>query len=277
MVGYRGRASTQRSLVVALLVLLLVSSAGLLTVAPARAASGNYPPLTGSVNGPTVLALNGTSRYFLNATGGPAYAPNGTLIGNLTFYASIVAGNTSGISVSPSFGAIPNASYPVVLSVNAVTQVVDLDVEYASVYRSENVSINITYQIHVTAPYVLTGEIQAGNQTVTDLSIQVSLDDVVVGSISIPTLTPKEDYNFTYDYVVVSLSSGYHTFTLTLPTQHGQVHFANGALSYSYTFYISGPAPSYTLYYVLGAVALVGVILIFLFLVGARRRGGSRS
>jgi hypothetical protein len=265
-----------RLALVVVLVLVLVGS-GLALAPPARAAAPNYPPLTGSVQGPTALGVNTAHFYKLVATGGPAFALNGTQIGNLTFHASVVASNTTGVSVSPTYGAVSNGSYEVSVAVGNVSQVVNLQVEYVSVYQTQNVTLNISYGIQVVHPYVLTGLIQAGGETVIAFSIQVSLDGQVVGALPIPALTPKEEYNFSFDYIVTGLSAGYHTFTLTLPTQHGQVHFAGGALSYQYTFYISGPAPNYTLYYVLGVVALVGVILIFLIFVGARRRSGSRS
>lgn len=271
------RAGRSMNPAIVVVVLLVLVGSGLALTPPARAAAPNYPPLTGSVSGPNALGVNTASYYKLSATGGPAFGFNGTQIGNLTFHASLVATNTTGVSVTPTFGALTNGTYQVSLAVGNATQVVVLQVEFDSVYQQQNASLNVTYQIKVVHPYVLTGLIQAGNETVIAFPVQVLLDGQVVGSIAVPVLTPREEYNFTYDYIISGLSPGYHTFTLTLPTQHGQVHFAGGVLSYQYTFYVSGPATSYTLYYVLGVVALVGVILIFLILVGARRRGGSRS
>ena len=275
----RGRRSLPRRVwALALMLGLLVGASGLMVAPFVHAASGTYPPLTGSVNGPSALGINTAHYYRLDATGGPAFALNGTQVGNLTFYASLVAPNTSAPSLNPTFGAIVNGSYNVSLSAGNVSQVVDLQVEYVSIYHQLNVTLNVTYVVQVVHPYVVTGIIQAGNDTVLAFPIQVSLDGQVVSPpLEVPTLTPYEEYNFSYDYVTAGLSSGYHTFTFTLPTQHGQVHFAGGALSYQYTFYVPGPPADYTLYYMLGGVALVGVILIFLVLVGARRRGGSRS
>ncbi len=242
---------------------------------PALPASS--PPLTGSVHGPTLVLPNATNVYTVNATGGPAVAANGTRVGNLTFYASLASANTTGVKVSPTFGGLTgNSSYSIFLTVGPVAQTVTLTVEFASVYQHQNVSINLTTVIQVVRPFQLTGEVVASATTVLPFSIQVALDGTIVGSVSVPTLTPHEFYNFTYQYLTAGLASGYHTFTLTLPQQNGQVRFANGAISYSVTFYIAGPAPNYTLYYLLGGVAFVGVILIFLILVGARRRAGGR-
>lgn len=264
-----------------LALLLVVGGLGVLGIPLAHAlppapAAANAP-LTGTVDGPSVVGVNATADYLLNATGGPAYASNGTLVGNLTYYASVAASNTTGISVAPSFGAVPNdTNYTIYLTVGAVAEPMTLIVEYTSVYQTENVSLNVTVSINIVTPYVLTGEVVASNATVLPFSIAVYLDTVYVGSIPVPTLTPHQGYNFTFDYDTVGLSTGYHTFVLQMPSQHQQVHFPNGQYTYSMTFYITGPSPSYTLYYVLGAVAFVGVILISLILVGARRRGGTR-
>lgn len=270
------RIRASRLAVVLLLTLLLLGSA-LVLAPPARAAASSYPPLTGTISGPTALKVNSASYYLLNATGGPAFALNGTQIGNLSFRAAVSSANTTGVAVSPTVGALVRGEFNLSLAVGNVTQAVTLQVEYSSVYQNLNESINVTYVVSVVHPYLLTGVIVAGNETVLTFDLQVTLDGRTLAPLVIPVLTPREQYNFTYTYVVDGLSSGYHTVVLTLPTQHGQVHFANGALSYSFTFYISGPAPDYTLYYLLGAVALVGVILIFIILVGARRRGGSRT
>lgn len=271
------RAPRRRQFAVVIALLFVVGSLGLASVPTSQAATPAYPPLTGTVIGPSLLGVNGSSLYRLNATGGPAFALNGTQIGILNFTVSVLAGNSTGVSVLPNVGALSHGSYNVSLSVGPAAQTVVLQVEYSSMYRHENVSINVTYAVQVVHPYILTGLLQAGNTTVAPFQIQVSLDGALLAPLSVPTLTPHQEYNFTYRAVVAGLSPGDHTFVLTLPTQHGQVHFAGGALTYAYTFSIPGPAPDYTLYYVLGSVALVGVILIFLILVGARRRGGSRS
>lgn len=276
MVAGRARTRSRTGLVVVVLLALVLVGSGLALLPSARA-SPTYPPLTGSVSGPSTLGLNSAHYYILHATGGPAFALNGTQIGNLTFRASLAAINTTAVSLTPTFGAIVNGSYQVSLSVGNVSEAVTIQVEYSSVYQQLNVSLNVTYVVQVVQPYILSGLIQAGSESVLPFQIQVSLDGTPVGMISIPRLSPNQEYNFTYNYLTSGLSSGSHTFTLTLPTQHGQVHFAGGALSYQFTFYVPGPAPDYTLYYALGVAAFIGVILIFLILVGARRRGGSRS
>ncbi|MEM0128834.1 MAG: hypothetical protein QXG65_01525 [Thermoplasmata archaeon] len=241
---------------------------------PAGAASA---PLTGTVHGPTLLRLNASQPFVINATGGPAFAPNGTLVGNLTYHATIFGANTSGLSVNPNFGGLTGTSnYTFLVNVGPVPQTVTLIVEFSSVYQSQNQSINITTTLYVVRPYTVSGEVVAGTQTVLPFSIAVDLDGTPVGAIAIPTLLPHEGYNFTFDYLTRGLPPGEHTFTLSLSVPNGQVRFANGATSFSESFYVTGPPPDYTLYYLLGVGAFVGVILISLILVGARRRAGGR-
>ncbi|MGI0055158.1 MAG: hypothetical protein ACREB9_02785 [Thermoplasmata archaeon] len=276
MVGARSVRGRPRLVLASVLLLVLI--VGLLGAPAAQGTPTATPaPLTGTVQGVSILGLNGTGDFTLNATGGPAVAPNGTLIGNLSYYASVQAGNLTGVTVQPTFGALLiGSNYTIYLTVGPAPQPVTLLVEFTSVYLQENVSINITTTVNVVVPYVLTGEVTAGNLTVLPFTIAIYLDGTLIGSQSVPTMTAGESYNFTFNYLTASLSAGYHTFVLTLPSQHQQVHFANGATSYSITFYVAGPAVNYTLYYALGVVAFVGVILIFLILVGARRRPGTR-
>ncbi len=202
------RAGRSMNPAIVVVVLLVLVGSGLALTPPARAAAPNYPPLTGSVSGPNALGVNTASYYKLSATGGPAFGFNGTQIGNLTFHASLVATNTTGVSVTPTFGALTNGTYQVSLAVGNATQVVVLQVEFDSVYQQQNASLNVTYQIKVVHPYVLTGLIQAGNETVIAFPVQVLLDGQVVGSIAVPVLTPREEYNFTYDYIISGLSPG---------------------------------------------------------------------
>ena len=246
---------------------------------PSRASSpSSYSPLKANVTGPKVVGQNKTFEYVLMAHGGPAYAANGTEVGNITYWASVAGTNTTSVSFLPSTGTVPNSTsgYPVELDTSGIVQTLTITVEFASLYEKLNESLNVTITVHVVAPYILTGKVVAGAQTVLSFAIPVTLDGTIVGAITIPTLTPKEVYNFTFDYTTLPLGPGYHTFVLTLPSPHGQVHFANGQQSYSITFYVEGPSANYTDYYVLGVVAFVAVVLISLLYVGSRRPGAPR-
>jgi hypothetical protein len=242
-------------------------------LAPATASN-----LTGSISGPTVLAQLGHGSYYINATGGPAFAANGTQVGNLTFYATSLAGNTTQLSVTPGSAAIVNGSYPgVILAVNNVTQVVTISVEIASVYQTSNETINITYTVTVVQPYIVSATIvDRSTATVLSFVVTIFLDGVAVGTVTVPTLTSGTTYGLNYQYVTLSLSSGWHTFSMSLASEHGLVSFANGSTSYSSSFYIPGSPPSYELWYVAGIVAFFGVLFIFATRVAARRRGAVR-
>jgi len=236
-------------------------------------------PVQGNITGPTVLAYKADKSYFINASGGPAFAANGTQVGNLTYYASVVGTNLTGVSIIPS--TAPFVSGPMdstVLTVNNVTQLLTIDVEITSVYRTANESLNLTYSVNVVQPYVLSLTVVSNSSTtILGFTLAVELDGTRVGSVSIPTLTAKQSYTATFQYATLGLSAGQHTFTVSLANEHGLVTFAGGATSFSETFYVPGPPPDYTLWYVAGAVAFFGAIFIFLTRVAARRRNPSRK
>jgi CARDB len=263
--------------VLVLALVLGVAFAGLaLAGTPARAAATT--PVTGSVSGPTVLALGGTGHYTIVGTGGPAVAPNGTQVGNITYYITLAATNLTGVSVTPAQAALgPNLNGTPILIVGAITEVVTMTVMISSVYQHQNVSTNLTYSVTVVQPYVVTATlVNVSDTTVLAFPLAIYLDGNPVATVEVSSMTPGNEYNLSYQYATTGLSSGDHTFTISLAAQHGLVVFSNGAQSYSQTFYVTGPAPNYTIWYVVGIVAFVGVLFIFLTRVAARRRGALR-
>ncbi len=259
------------------LVLVALTVAGLLVSPNAGGSSAN--PVTGTFTGPSVLPLLGHSSYTLNGTGGPAFAPNGTRIGNLSYYVSVLGTNLTGVSVAPASGAII-PGYPAVptLTVGAAPEVLTVQVEITSVYHTQNESFNLTYTVHVVQPYVVSAQIVATTSvTVLSFPLVIDLDGTPVGTVQVPTLTPGQSYNLSYQYATIGLGPGEHTFTISLATEHGMVAFAGGATEYSSTFYVTGPGTDYTLWYVAGAVAFFGVLFIFATRVAARRRGNVRK
>lgn len=236
--------------------------------------------VTGNLTGPKVLATQGSGTYTVNATGGPAFASNGTKIGNFTYFASATGANTSGVTVSPDTANMTgNSSRQFTLAVGAVAEVLTITVLIAStnLNGSENESLNLTYAVTVVVPYAVSAEIVNGpSATVLTFAITVELDGSTVGSVTIPSLTPGQTYNLTYDYATLGLASGEHTFTLLLPDLHGLVHFANGQTSYSVTFYVEPGTSGDTLWIVVGIVAFFAVLFIFATRVAARRRGALR-
>lgn len=265
--------------VVALLLLGSLIALGAPGVATAHESPAAATPVTGNITGPTVLAYNANRAYSINGTGGPAFAANGTRVGNVTFYASVTGANLTGVSLAPTESAITNASgHPTLLTVGNVTEVLTIQVEITSVYQTANVSLNLTYTVNVVQPYTLSVTLIAGSSnTVLAFALTVDLDGAPVGSVHVPTLTANQSYVATFQYATLGLSAGEHTFTLSLLNEHGLVTFAGGATSYSASFYVPGPPPSYTLWYVAGAVAFFGAIFIFVTRVAARRRNPARK
>lgn len=271
--GRAGHATAKIAATTVLLVLLVLS------VAPPLARASATPTLTGTFTGPTVLPLLGHSAYVLNGTGGPAFEPNGTKIGNLTYYISVLGPNLTGVSMAPSSGAIiPGFPAEPTLSVGSTPEVLTVVVELASVHKTQNETLNLTYTVTVVRPYVVSATIVASaGVTVLSFPIVVDLDGAPVGTVTVPTLTPGQTYNLSYQYATLGLSAGEHTFSISLESQHGLVSFAGGATVYSATFYVTGPGPDYTLWYIAGGVAFFGVLFIFATRVAARRRGAARK
>jgi hypothetical protein len=274
--------AAMRHLPAALLVVCLLA-ASLAAFAPV-ATSAAHPapastPVTGNITGTNVLAIKGAAYYVLNGTGGPAFAANGTQVGNFTFYASVAGANTTGVSITPSEGVVSNfTGVKAQLTVNALPETLTIVVEFASVYKTQNVSTNVTYVVNVVQPYVLTlNLISQSSATISGFLLTVDLDGTPVGTISIPTLTAKQSYQATFSYATLGLSPGTHTFTVSLSMEHGLVTFAGGGTTYSTSFYVPGGAPDYTLWYVAGAVAFFGAIFILVTRVAARRRSPSRK
>jgi hypothetical protein len=267
-----------RSALALAVVTLLLASLAVVVAAPGGAVgevvAASSTPVTGNVTGPTVLGYNTHHYYTINGTGGPAFAANGTEIGNVTFYASVTGSNTTGVSITPSESGIVNrTAQQSLLSVGNVSEVITIVVEITSTYQGQNESTNLTYTVNVVQPFTLSMTLlSTTSATILAFTLTIFLDGTPVGSVSVPALTGKESYVATFSYPTLGLGSGYHTFTASLASEHGLVTFAGGATSYSETFYIPGPAPDYTVWYVAGVVAFFGALFIFVTRVAARRR-----
>ena len=262
----------------ALLVVAAVASVGT-PVAAAHERLAASSALTGNVTGPTVFAYNSNKYLYINGSGGPAYAANGTLVGNVTFYASVTGANTTGVSLSPTESGITNVSgQRTLLTVGNISEVLTVLVEITSTYHSANESINLTYDVNVVQPYTLSMTlVDTSSATILAFVLTVDLDGSPVGTVSVPSLTGKQSYVATFQYATLGLSTGYHTFTVSLLNEHGLVTFAGGGTTYSKTFYIPGAPPNYDVWYVAGAVAFIGALFIFVTRLAARRRAPTRK
>lgn len=259
---------------------LAASASAAPPTAPAAAPSGlhaNSGQLTANITGPSILALRGVATYLIHATGGPAVAPNGTIIGNLTYFAQVLGSNLTGVSLSPTSSLILNNSPGMPnLDVANSTEVLTIAVEVTSVYQTQNVSINITYTVHVVQPYEVRATLVASGASTGQVTVLVQLDGVLVGNVSVPNLVANQTTQFEYSYVTLGLSPGTHTFTLMLENARGLIHFANGLTAYSVSFYVPGPGPNYQLWYLVGAVAFFGTTFILATRLAARRRGSGK-
>jgi hypothetical protein len=271
-----------RAVAVALAVLVTAGAlAGIASAGPAgpSVVPAAAHPVTGNITGPSLLAVGTNHRYLIQATGGPAVEANGTITGNLTYYASVTGGNLTGVQITPASAAIvKGAPGNPLLTVGLVPETLTIHVEIDSVLGKANESINMTYTVQVVQPYVVTAVIlNPSNATTEPFSVLVYLDGVQVGNVTVPALLSHDSYNLSFSYPSAGLSSGWHTFSISLASTHGLLRFASGATTYDESFYIPGPSPDYTLWYLVGAVAFIGVLFIFGARVGARRRGTSKK
>jgi hypothetical protein len=244
--------------------------------APARAAGTT--PVAGSITGPTVVSTTSNNTFLISGYGGPAFNSEGVLVGNVTYYATPTGPNLTGVSLQPSTSNIVgNQSVAAKLYTGNATETLVIDVEVSSVFNGHNQSTNFTYTVTVVAPYVVSATIvNPSNVTVSGFTVWVTLDGAVIGSVNVSRLAAGASERVTFRYPTLGLSSGTHTFALSLVQEHGLVTFANGQTVYTATVYITGPAPSYTLWYIAGIVAFFGAIFIFASRVAARRRGTAR-
>ncbi len=261
----------RRGLLVALFGLLLVLTLVVPgPVAPARAAAAS---LSGGITGPSAIGMGLKGTYVVSASGGPAEAANGTQVGTYAYKATLTATNTSGAAVTPSTGVLVNGSISLQLIAPNVSESLTIFVLVTSSYQAANTSQNFSYTVSILEPYRVNAQLVVGAAAgIGAFELTVTLDGSPVGSVNVPTLAASATYPVTFSYVNPNLAPGWHTFSISLAQEHGLVTFAGGQETVSQSFYVPGPAPDYSFYYLLGAVAFVGVVFIWSMRVGARRR-----
>lgn len=236
-------------------------------------------PLTGGVNGPSSVGLGLKTTYTVTASGGPAEATNGTQVGILSYKASISAVNTTGAAISPVSGVLVNGSVTLGFNAPNVTEPLTVFVLVTSSFQGTNVSDNFSELVQIVQPYRLSANLVVSSiAAVSTFDVTITLDGNPVGTVQIPALSAGSTYPLSFAYVLPSgLSAGWHTFAMNLAQEHGLVTFAGGTTQVTSTFYVSGPAPDYAIWYLAGASAFVGAIFIWGTGLGARRRGRSKK
>lgn len=280
------RRPSRRTAALPLLALVLLLALASLPAGPSGTAGAATPTarasvasaVTGNISGPSLVGVGLKANYKVEATGGAAIAANGTQVGVFSYTASLIGTNTSSAVISPPQGVLVNGSVSLQLVAPNLTQSATLYVDITSSYQGTNSSTNLSFGVTIVQPTRLsTNLLVVGPGGIKSFALTIELDGVPVGSVSVPSLTQGQTYPVSFSYVSQGLSAGWHTFTLSLAQEHGLVLFPNGLESYSVSFYVPGPAPDYSLWYLAGAVAFVGVVFIWVTRVGARRRTKSKS
>jgi hypothetical protein len=238
-------------------------------------------PVVGGITGPTEVGTGQKGNYVVHATGGPAFALNGSQTGILAYAASISGFNTTGAVISPPSGVLVNQTVTLSLIAPNLTEALTLYVlvtSSVSGLNSTNTSSNFSFQITIVQPYHLMATLVVGSsESVGAFTVTVTLDGAPVGSVQVPTLTPGTSYPVSFDYVAVGLSPGWHTFAMNVAPEHGLVSFSGGSTAFTQSFYVPGPPTDYTEWYLAGASAFVVALFIFTARLGARRRGKSKK
>jgi len=264
---------------VALGLVLLAATAGLAALAAPARGAGQYPPLSANIAGPTTIGTLQSRSYEISATGGPAEALNGTVVGTYTYSASFYAVNTTGLAFGPaSTGVLVNGSINLTLSAGNITEPVTLTVTINSTLSGVNATTNVSLLVEIVEPFVLSTTLLVGSgASVSAFALTVTLDGSPVGSIAVPSLTPGQSYPLSFRYVATDLSPGWHAFSINVAGEHGLVGFPGGQQVYTQTFYVQPAPPDDTPWYIAGAAAFVLAIFIWVSLVGGRRRRRGRK
>ncbi|MCI4318212.1 MAG: hypothetical protein L3J96_06700, partial [Thermoplasmata archaeon] len=213
------------------------------------------------------------------ASGGPAEAPNGSQAGIYSFKASLAAFNTTGAIITPDSGVLINGSATLSFVAPNLTESLTIYVDVtSSLGGTNNVSQNFSIQVQIVQPYRLQATLSvASSSSIAAFPVTVLLDGAPVGTVSVPTLQSGATYPLSFAYVTTGLSSGWHTFSVSLGQEHGLVTFQGGSEQLSTSFYVPGPPTDYTAWYLGGFSVFVGAILIFTMRVGPRARGRSKK
>jgi hypothetical protein len=271
---YRTTAGLSGWLIIAGLVLVAILP---LLAAPAHAANSS-PPLTGGITGPSTLGTGLKATYVVTAQGGPAESTSGTQVGTYTFKASMSAVNTTNATLSQTSGVLVNGTVSLVLKAPNVAEPFTIYVLVTSTLSADNASQNFSYSLQIVEPYTVRANLVVGaGSGVSPFTLTVALDGQPVGSILVPSLSAGTAYPVSFSYVPPGLTPGWHTFSLSLAQEHGLVVFAGGSQVYSSSFYVVGPNPDYSLWYLTGVSAFVGAIVIWSTRVGGPRRGRSKK
>lgn len=266
-----------------LTVLLAAVALGMPFLAVVGHAAPTLPttPVVGGIQGPGQVGTGQRASYVVTAHGGPAFAPNGTQTGILAYRASVAGPNTTGAVISPPSGVLVNQTITLSFIAPNLTESMTLYVLITSSIsglNSTNASQNFSLQISIVQPYHVTATlVVAGAESVGGFAITVTLDGAPVGTVTVPTLTAGSNYPVSFSYVAQNLAPGWHTFSMNVAPEHGLVRFAGGGEAFSQQFYVPGPAPDNSWWYLSGAAAFVVALFILTARVGARRRGKTKK
>jgi CARDB protein len=246
------------------LVLLVLMTAGLLSLASAAAQT----PIYATIIGPTAIAPGRTASYELTATGGPGDPVNYSV----SWY--VTGPNPAGASpLVTSPGKLSGGRSTFTLNVTAPTAEQTLTLRVAVGASASGATENTTVErsIVVLAPIVLSGSFRNdGSTAALNVSVRFYVDDTFVGTQTIARIPAGSQGSASFDYLPVGLSRGSHRVRIEADLDRdGTIDPARGETIISDVFYKATP-PLGT-----GVAVLIGIgvfVPVFLVTVAWRRR-----
>jgi hypothetical protein len=256
---------TKKILLIILVGLLFITA---LYTLPSNGSAKVYPNVSIVITGSNIIALNSTSSYQIAVSGGPAIDG-----GTYQYYAYLQGNNVSSTNVFPSNGTSLTGKFYINVTAPAQIENIELIVTANSTLGNVTMHGKQTMILRVIHPMSISGTIyNNGIITLNNINIKFYLDNTYIGNITISKIGPKQNYTFTYNYTIQSLSAGYHTIKMQIVNGYNLVLFSNNLNYNTVTFYVPGPVPNYTIWYEATGIVLVGVVILILLIYFTSKR-----
>jgi len=244
---------------------LLLLGAFVLAVAPATA----QEPIFATVSGPPAIAAGLPAAFNVSIVGGPAGPANYTVKYYIT--GSDLTGGLP-LQSNPTTATGTNRTVRVNVTAPMKDQTITLVVQVSAGAGGAVENTSVEQTIVVVTPIVLSATFHNGGSTAAvNVTVRFLVDDVAVGTKTLPKIGASQDATATFNYLPAGLTPGTHTVRIEADLDgNGVIDPARGESVVSQLFY-KGTPPLST-----GWTVLIGIgvfIPAFLVTVAMRRRG----
>lgn len=215
--------------------------------------SSAYTPVEISLELPSFAATLQAIPCTLEISGGPA-----ELGANFTYKAEIIAGNTTGSSVSPSTGSAASGVFNLTITMPGEAQ--DIKVKINATSRTPNSSEYVSkvkeFEIKVVAPIVITATVyNTGHVDAENVTAKFYADGIVLGEQKF-AVAAGQSKELVHNWTWANIADGKHVVTVIIDDADGIVEFSDGNNVYSMTIYVGSQGNP------VGGVLTVGVIIM---------------